>query len=150
MFNNEDIKSQLSRIDALFISEKFFSMMTKQSCDCDEIIIQNNDNYIKLTSKLLGEEDSFIDFEKTNFEEAQKYPYEINFEKVDFVFDKTISLESGEIDGIRFKGNDVFLFVFASEYNLVLTMSKYDLFEEIHMELPQKEATLNILKRNHS
>ena len=149
MFENADVKALLNRVDALFISEKFFSMMTSQSCDCDEIIIKSRDNYIKFTSKQLDEEDGFIVLEKTDSAEAQKFSYEVNFEESDFVFDKTISLENGAIDGVRFNGNGVFLYVFASEYNLILTISKYDLFEENRMELPEKEATLNIFKRNH-
>ena len=53
-------------------------------------------------------------------------------------------VENGMIDGIRFTGDEAFMFVFALENNLVLTMSKLDLFGEIEMDYPEKEAKLII------
>ena len=55
-------------------------------------------------------------------------------------------LENGMIDGIRFAAEDVFLLVFALENNLVITMSKLDLLEDIEMDYPEQEAKLIIKK----
>lgn len=146
MTNNEHIQSLLNRIDSLLISDKFFSKMTEQSCDCDEIIVKSGEKYVKLTSKPLGE-DACIAFEEVGPAEADNYPYAADLDRIDFFFDKTVGLDCGKIEGVRFSADGVFLFIFASEHNLILTMSKYDLFEEIEMDFPEEEATLSIVKR---
>ena len=60
MFNNETtkkIEELLSIIDSLYMSDKFFEMISQSSCDCDEMVIKNGDKYILLTSHPLGEDD---------------------------------------------------------------------------------------------
>jgi hypothetical protein len=52
------------------------------------------------------------------------------------------------IEGIRFVADGVFLFIFALENNLVMTMSKYDIFEELEMDFPEQEAVLVVRKRS--
>ena len=80
-----------------------------------------------------------------NYAQSQ-FLYEVDISKDNFKFDKFCFLENGLIDGIRFCADGVFLFIFALEHNLVLTKSKYDLFEEIEMILPETEAVLKIRK----
>lgn len=134
-----------SDIDSIYISEKFFEMVSGQSCDCDEIVIKNGDKYILLTSDPLGEGGHIEINAVVNYEQS-RFPYEVDISKEDFKFDKFCFLENGLIDGIRFCADGVFLFVFATEHNLVLTKSKYDLFEEIEMNLLENEAELKIRK----
>jgi hypothetical protein len=135
----------LSNVDSIYISEKFFEMVNEQSCDCDEIVIKNGDKYILLTSHTSGE-DGYIEIDTVaNYAQSQ-FPYEVDISKENFNFDKFCFLENGLIDGIRFCADGVFLFIFALEHNLVLTKSKYDLFEEIEMILPETEVTLKIRK----
>lgn len=50
----------------------------------------------------------------------------------------------GSINALKFKCDNVFLFIFADEYNLILTKSKYDLLDEIG-ELCDEEAKLTII-----
>ncbi|MBE6623876.1 MAG: hypothetical protein E7621_06825 [Ruminococcaceae bacterium] len=52
----------------------------------------------------------------------------------------------GLVEAIRYKCDDVFLFIFADEYNFIITMSKYDLFEETKTDILEAEATLEIQK----
>ena len=80
-----------------------------------------------------------------NYAQSQ-FLYEVDISKENFKFEKFCFLENGLIDGIRFCADGVFLFIFALEHNLVLTKSKYDLFEEIEMILPETEAVLKIRK----
>lgn len=148
MLLNESTKNAtelLSNVDSIYISEKFFEMVNEQSCDCDEIIIKNDDKYILLTSHTLRE-DGYIEIDTVaNYAQSQ-FPYEVDISKENFKFDKFCFLENGLIDGIRFCADGVFLFIFALEHNLVLTKSKYDLFEKIEMVLPETEAALKIRK----
>ncbi len=137
---------KISKIDALYISKRFLERINEQSCDCDEIVIECDGAHVLLTSEAVGEDGRILFKEDISFDKAQ-YPYEVELENQRFVFDKFCHLENGMIDGIRFAADGVFLFIFALEHNLVLTMSKYDLFCETEMELPEKEATLTIAKR---
>ena len=137
----------LFNIDSIYISEKFFEMVTEQSCDCDQIVIKNGEKSILLTSHTSGE-DGYIEIDTVADYEQSRFPYEVDISKENFKFDKFCFLENGLIEGIRFCADGVFLFVFASEHNLVLTKSRYDLFEEIEMLLPETEAELKIRKIN--
>ena len=111
----------------------------------NEIVIKNGDKYILLTSHTSGE-DGYIEINTiANYAQSQ-FLYEVDISKESFKFDKFCFLENGLIDGIRFCADGVFLFIFALEHNLVLTKSKYDLFEEIEMILPETEAVLKIRK----
>lgn len=148
MFLNESARNAtelLSNIDSIYISEKFFEMINEQSCDCDEIVIKNGDKYILLTSHPLGE-DEYIEISMVDNFEQSHFPYEVDITKENFKFDKFCFLENRLIEGIRFCAEGVFLFVFALEHNLVLTKSKYDLFEETEMGFPETEEELKILK----
>ena len=139
------IAELLSDIDSVHISDKLFEMINGQSCDCSEIVIKNGDRYIKLSSKPLGD-DGYIEIDTVTGYAQSQFPYEVDIYKENFKFDKFCLLENGLIDGIRFRADGVFLFVFALEHNLVLTKSKYDLFEEIKMGFPKPEAELKIRK----
>ena len=143
MKTTENIINVLDKIDKIYISNSFLAMMNDQSCDCDEVIIKSGDNYIKLTSQAVGEDGKII-FEECMSFKKNEYPYEVDLKGQRFRFDKFSYLENGMIDGIRFTGDEAFMFVFALENNLVLTMSKLDLFGEIEMDYPEKEAKLII------
>lgn len=45
----------------------------------------------------------------------------------------------GLVDGIRFRSEKMFLFIFSLEHNLVLTLSTYDLFDESDTDFPSEE-----------
>lgn len=135
----------LGIIDKIYISDSFLAMMNDQSCDCDEVIIKNGDDCIKLTSQAMGGDGKIV-FEECMSFEKNEYPYEVDLKGQRFRFDKFSYLENGMIDGIRFAAEDVFLFAFALENNLVITMSKLDLLGDIEMDYPEQEAKLIIKK----
>lgn len=145
MKTTEDVINMLGVIDKIYISDSFFAMMNEQSCDCDEVLIKSDRFYIRLTSQAVGEDGRLVFQECISFENDQS-PYEVELNGQSFRFDKFSYLENGMIEGIRFAAEEVFLFVFALENNLVVTMSKYDLFEEIEMDYPEQEAKLIIKK----
>ncbi len=149
MFCNEYVKKAmnlLTKVDGIYISDKFFEMMNEQSCDCDEIVIKSGDNYILLSSMPLGE-DGYIEVKALDGFDASRFPYEVDISGEYFEFDKLCLHENGLTDGIRFKGGGAFLFVLALEHNLALTMSKYDLFEEMGTVIQEPEAELKIKRR---
>ncbi len=145
MKTTEDVINMLGVIDKIYISDSFLSMMNDQSCDCDEIVIKSGGFYFRLASQAVGE-DGRIVFQECIAFKKDEYPYEVDLKGQSFRFDKFGYLENGMIEGIRFAAEEVFLFVFALENNLVVTMSKYDLFEEIEMDYPEQEAKLIIKK----
>ena len=145
MKKTENIITLLGVIDKIYISDSFFDMVNEQSCDCDEVIIQSGDDCIKLTCQAVGEDGEIV-LKKCMSFEKNEYSYEVDLKGQSFRFDKFSYLENGMIDGIRFSTEEVFLFVFALENHLVITMSKLDLFGDIEMDYPEHEAVLRIIK----
>lgn len=64
-----------------------------------------------------------------------------------YVSDRVLRRDDGSIDRIRFCAEGVFLFVWASDYNLIVTVTTYDPFEEIETEIPdaKDEPTLSVV-----
>ncbi len=138
----------LSKIDALYISDKFIDVVSEQSCDCDELVIKNGDFYIKLTSHAINEEDGYIAFETLEYFNENTYPYEVVLTNTDFVFDRLQFISNNYVEGIRFKYKEEYLFIFALDTNLVITKSKADLFDDAtDYTVYEKEATLTITRR---
>ena len=135
----------IEKIDALYISDGFFQRINRQSCDCDEIVIKCSEQYFALTNRS-SEENPSVDVRPIGIFEKERYPIQVDLQNRVFGFDRVLLNGQGAIDGIRFKSDDVFLFVFSLAYNLVLTMSKYDLFEELETEIQAEEAFLRVIK----
>ena len=134
----------IGEIDSVYISESFFEVMNEQSCDCDEIVLRCNGKHFALTNHASADIYS-IDIRPIEFDK-ERYPFQVDLPKGVLRFDKTLANDNGTIEGIRFKTDDDFLFVFSLEHNLVLTKSKYDVFEEIEMDVQSEEAVLKIRK----
>ncbi len=145
MKTTEDIINLLGVIDKIYISDSFLAMMNDQSCDCDEIVIKSGGFYFRLASQAVGE-DGRIVFQECIAFKKDEYPYEVDLKGQSFRFDKFSYLEDGMIDGIRFSSEEIFLFVFSLENNLVITMSKLDLLGDIEMDYLEQEAKLIIKK----
>ena len=133
-----------SRADAVYLSASFCEMVNSQSCDCDSIVIRSGDNFVVLNYKNINN-DGCIDWKSLPSFDKNEYPYEVNLSDNVFIFDKFSYTDKGLIDGIRFSANDAFLFIFGSEHNLILTISRLDLFEEIKTDFPEAEASLKII-----
>lgn len=148
MIYDESILKNISKIDAVFISNQYCEMLNEQSCDCNELIIKNGEILTLLTLETIGDENC-INFQEINEIDKDNYIYEVDFTDESFEYDKELLLENGQVEGIRFIFKDVHLFVFALENNLVLTKSKYDLFDEKDTEVwnEEYEAKLKIFKK---
>ena len=135
-------------VDELYISDNFFDMVTAQSCDCEEILIKSG-NLSYLISHRIKDGDGYIEIKSTDDFNLEDFTYKVHLGEATYKFDKIQTLDNGRIDGIRFRSENVFMFIFALEYNLVLTLSTCDLFDESDTDLPSQEdePLLQIKKR---
>ena len=136
------------RIDELYISDKGFDMVTAQSCDCEKILLKSGESSY-LISHRSKDGDGYIEIKSIDDFDLKDFTYKVHLGDAAYKFDKIQVLDNGHIDGIRFRSENVFIFIFALEYNLVLTLSTYDLFDEIDTDLPSEEdePLLQIRKR---
>ena len=135
-------------VDALYISDKFFDMVTAQSCDCEEILIKSADAFY-LVSHRFKNDDGYIEIKCVDDFNPEDFAYTVQFGDATFKFEETLTLDNGCIDGIRFRSKKSFLFIFALEDNLVLTQTNYNLFSETDTDIPAEndEPILRIKKR---
>ena len=136
------------RIDELYISDKFCDQVTRQSCDCEEILIKSGESSY-LISHRSEDGEGYIEIKSTDNFNLKDFTYKVHLGDATYKFDKIQTLDNGYIDGIRFRSEKSFLFVFSLEDNLVLTQTTHDLFDEIDVELPleEDEPLLQIKKR---
>ena len=136
------------RMDELYISDKGFDMVTAQSCDCEEILLKSGESSY-LISHRSKDGDGYIEIKSIDDFNLKDFTYKVYLGDATYKVDKIQTLDNGYIDGIRLRSENVFMFIFALEYNLVLTQTTYDLFDEIDTDLPSKEdePLLRIKKR---
>ena len=139
----DDLEKNLQNIKFLFIAQEDFWQVNSQSCDCLEVIVDTGEKLISVAHNEYME-DGCIEFDEISSFNKEAYKYQVNLSNGTFKLDKIKYYENNFVEAIRYKCEDAFLFVFASEDNLIITMSKYDLFEEIQMDFPEIEATLEI------
>ena len=84
-----------------------------------------------------------IDLNEITEFSKDEYKYKVFMNGEVFKLEKVNYCE-GLIDAIKLKCKDVFLFIFADDYNLILTKSKYDLLDDTG-ELCDDESTLTII-----
>ena len=135
-------------VDELYISDKFFDMVTAQSCDCQEILIKSGNSTYLISHRVKGS-DGCIEIKCVDDFNPKDFTYTVQLGDATFKFEKILTLDNGCIDGIRFRSEKSFLFIFALEYNLVLTQTNYNLFVEIDTDIPMEndEPMLQIKKR---
>ena len=122
-------------VDALYISDKFFDMVTAQSCDCEEILIKSGNLSYLLSHRVKGS-DGYIEIKCVDDFNPMDFAYTVQLGDATFKFEKILTLDNGCVDGIRFRSGKTFLFIFTLEDNLVLTLTTYDLFCETDTNIP--------------
>ena len=148
IMSNIEIIKGLGILREIRLSASFCEKVNDQSCDCDSIILSGDQGTAYLTYRSLGENGCIEINPVTPYNELD-YPCFVNLEHREFLFDEICYHDNGSVEGIRFRSDDTFLFIFGSEYNLILTISQYDLFETIDMELPKNEASLFLFCREY-
>ena len=136
------------RVDELYISDKFCDQVTCQSCDCEEILIKSGDSFY-LVSHRFEDDDGYIEIKCEDGLNNNDFTYMVKLPDDNFYFDRIQNTDKGLVDGIRFRSEKMFLFIFSLEHNLVLTLSTYDLFDESDADFPSEEDAplLQIKKR---
>ena len=135
-------------ISELYISDKFCDLVTVQSCDCEEILLKSGElSY--LISHRTKDGEGYIEITCADDFSIKDFSHMVEFGDETFKINKILTLDNGYIDGIRFRSENTFLFIFALENNLVLTQSNCDLFDETGTDVPcgNDEPLLRIRKR---
>ncbi len=137
------ILEKITSIKDIYISSEEFCKVNAQSCDCLDLIIDTGEHMVSV-EYFKGGDYWWIDLHKITEFEKDEYKYKVVMNGEVFKLEKINYDHDGFINALKFKCNDVFLFIFADEYNLILTKSKYDLLDETG-ELYDEEATLTII-----
>ena len=127
----DDLPKQLENIKELYIYEDGFWHINEQSCDCIKAIIDTGEKLISVQHNEYME-DGCIEFDEVFSFNKEAYKYKVNLTGYTFKLDGINYYENGFVRAIKYKCDDVFLFIIASEDNLIMTISKYDLFEEFY------------------
>ena len=133
---------KFTNIKNIYISSEEFWQANTQSCDCLDLIVDTGKTLISV-KYFKREGHWWIDLNEITDFSNKEYKFKVFMNDEVFKFEKVYYCE-GLIDAIKLKCKDVFLFIFADEYNLILTKSKYDLLDDTG-ELCDEEATLTII-----
>ncbi len=139
----EFILEKITSIKEIYISSEEFCKVNAQSCDCLDLIIDTGEYMVSVEYFKGGDHWWMNLYEITEFKKDE-YKYKVVMNGEVFKLEKINRDHDGFINALKFKYNDVFLFIFADEYNLILTKSKYDLLDEIG-ELCDEDAKLTII-----
>ena len=139
------------RLEELLTGEvKYFAVrknnafcFTVGTCDCDELIMVMDDRMVLLKHKECGEDGTIIGDIVTSFDENEysliEYPEngtKITFEKLLISHDDPLYTD-GTFYGIKYRYGDGYLFVYCSEYNLIILKCNYD-NEDPYADFPEQ------------
>lgn len=122
-------------IVAIHISDDEFVGISPQSCDFNEAIIEYRDKMYSVEHERFGE-GGLLNIGHISSFNPEIYRHTVRpmkGEQIQFV--KILYTADGNVEGLAFRWADSYLFVFADEYNLVLTRSSVDLSDE-HARVP--------------
>ncbi len=128
MYTDDFFTKCLFKVDRLLFSYDAISV-DGESIDCDKLLVKN-DNGFWLISHMQRQKSGKIEIYRIDLSDISRFPKRIYFSEESFFFDKLMRYENGDIEGIRLRSDDCYLFIFADEYNLIVTRSEEDLFAE--------------------
>ena len=131
--------------DAIYISGAFLQQVSDQSCDCAQILLKDGERYLSLSCRDVGDLE-YIEIETLENVNLKELSYAVELGDRRFCFDGVQRLENGWIEGIRFRSEERFLFVFACDGCLALTQTLADIFNE-HLAPPREEDEPRLLIR---
>ena len=135
-------------VSAIYISDDQFMPISEQSCDFTKAIFEYNGKIYSFEHEE-QEEGGAIDILLCSSFEPQGFKYVIRPGAGSKIrFEKIIYSEDGRIDGIAFRWDDTWLFVYTDEYNLILTRSSCDLSDESIIYPEASEAPLLLVQTN--
>lgn len=117
-----------SGVEHISVSKDGAMPMTYQSCDFYKGIIQTKDAIIAVHHQPAGNEEGTFVFAHISAFTQKAYPWIVRSTPEEpIVFLNRILPDEGLMEGIRFRYGMRYLFIFASEKNLILTKSIIDL-----------------------
>ncbi len=135
-------KSLAGEVAYMAIAQEDADQINRQSCDCFEVVIVMRDRILLAEHEHHGE-DGAIGFDKiSNFNENRYGLRVVAPPNGIFKFVKVLYSEDGSVDGIKYLFGDHYVFIFASEYNLIVTKSVVDLFEEDDTPIPVSDPSI--------
>ena len=137
-----NILEKITSIKDIYISSEEFCKVNAQSCDCLDLIIDTGESMVSVEYFKGGNYWSINLHEITEINKDE-YKYKVVMDSEVFKLKKINYSNDGFIEALKYKCDDVFLFIFADEYNLILTKSKCDLLDDMG-ELYDEEAKLTI------
>ncbi len=138
------MKDDLLSGDVLYmaIAEDGAEQYTPQSCDCLDVIIVMRDHILHVTYHKQGENGA-IEYARIADVQNEKYNLRINApSNGNFTFIKVLLQEDGTIECMKYHFGDRYLFIFANEFNLVVTKSIPDLTWEDNSPIPDVDDSV--------
>ncbi len=128
-------------IQGIYVSKEDFLQINFQSCDCSALIFDfggtlKTFRHERCKGRGCMAVEDVDDFDRTRFSIG------VDLTDTRFVFDGTLLNEYGLLDGVRFRFEDTYLFLFADENNLILTKSRCDLFDDSAAEVDKTTTVL--------
>jgi len=132
-----DVRGKVANI---YLSKSDFQAITSQSCDTSKLVVDLGDKLILCEH---GEYEDLGHIRCKEIKELDRAEFSVcaDIGDAEFTFDKMIFHDNGLLDAIRYNSAEVGLYIFASEHNAILTLSRCDLFDE-DPELFEEEAEL--------
>ncbi len=135
-------KSLAGEVLYMAIEGEDAEQFNQQSCDCGEVLIVMKDRI------LTAEHENFGEGGEIGFDELMGFSEEIYNLRIipaqgqKFEFVKVRYAEDGSVDGVKYRFGDRYVFIFASEHDLIVTKSVIDLFEEEDTPIPVSDPSV--------
>jgi len=112
---------------AIHIVSDGFMGISYQSCDFEEAIVEYTDRMYSFQHEENGEDGAINIFAVSSLNTEQRYLTVRPADGERIRFEKIVYEENEDAVGIAYRWEDTWLFVYTSEYNLILTRSSFDL-----------------------
>ena len=111
------------------------------SCDCHEVMIVMEDRIIHAKHRENGEYGAIKFSNLSSFDES-KYALKIAAPSDgSFRFDE-VRYKDGNLDGVRYRFGDRYVFLFPSDWNLIVTKSMISLFGDDDDPIPYEDTSI--------
>ena len=135
-------------IREILISKNDLWRINEQSCDCQSVLIRTAHERIRVTYQANSScESEALVFTMASEQDEADFAYRVELDGEPAYLEKIAFTEEGSIEGLKFRMENGFLFLFASTHNLIVTRSIFDLIDDTDSDFPAKEATLKLVKR---
>lgn len=113
-------------LKAIYVDDEGFFGISKQSSDFEKAIIEYADKKFAIQHEFCGETGK-IDIEELSSFDREAYKRVIRPQDGESICFTKITFSENRVDSIAYRWGNTWLFIFADEYNLILTRSNCDL-----------------------